>query len=190
MAVTSEHFLRPRLTAIAPSAADVVRCAGGWLFDRAIAGWDVTVITTGRPDARPLRMLGARGRDVAILRAHPVTGACLEAVAVRGDLYESDRRVREMVLRAAAGRAEIRVWGEGWPADFSPGARLVPHHLSLAARAFKAQAVSACGLAARGEPEDDEVEVFRRAVMLTMVENDVLLERNDSSTIWESSLLH
>ena len=167
MAVTTEHFLRPRLTAIAPSAADVVRCAGGWLFDRAIAGWDVTVITTGHPDPRPLRMLGARGRDVAILRAHPATGACLEAVAVRCDLYQSDERVREMVLRAAAGHAEIRVWGEGWPADFRPGAGLVPHHLSLAARAFKAQAVSACGLAAHSGPPDDEVEVFRRAVVRT-----------------------
>jgi hypothetical protein len=159
--------LRPRLAAVAPSAADVVRCAGGWLFDQAMAGWDVTVITTDHPDPRPLRMLGARDRDVAILREVPVVGVCLEAVAVRSDLYESDEQVRDMVLRAAAGHAEIRVWGKGWPADFSPGPDLVSHHLSLAARAFKAQAVLAFGATGRGRAGDGEVEVFRRVVVLT-----------------------
>jgi hypothetical protein len=167
MPVTSEHFLRPRLTVVAPTAAEAVRQAGGWLFDQALAGWDVTVITTGHPDPRPLRMLGARDRDVAILREVPVVGTCLEAVAVRSDFYESDDQVRAMVLRAAAaGHAEIRFWGEGWPADFGPGADVVSHHLSLAARAFKAQAVSACGADARGGAEAGEVELFRRAVML------------------------
>jgi hypothetical protein len=112
-------------------------------------------------------VLGARDRDVAILHEVPVVGVCLEAVAVRSDLYESDAQVREMVLRAAAGHAEIRVWGKGWPADFSPGPDLVSHRLSLAARAFKAQAVLAFGAAGRGRAGDGEVEVFRRAVVLT-----------------------
>jgi hypothetical protein len=161
MAVTSEHFLRPRLTVVAPTTAEAVRQAGGWMFDQAMAGWDATVITSDHPDPRPLRILGARDRDVAILGELPVAGMCLEAIAVRSDLYESDTRVREMVLAAAAGHAEIWVWGEGWPADFGPGADQVAHHLSLAARAFKAQAVSACGAA-----DVTEVEVFRRAVVL------------------------
>jgi len=30
----AQHSLRPRLAAIAPSAAEVVRFAGGWLFDQ------------------------------------------------------------------------------------------------------------------------------------------------------------
>jgi hypothetical protein len=167
MAVTSDHFLRPRLTVVAPTAAEAVTQAGGWLFDQAMAGWDVTVITTDHPDPRPLQMLGARDRDVAILREIPAVGVCLEAVAVPSDLYESDDLVREMVLAAAAGHAEIRVWGKGWPSDFSPGADVVAHHLSLAARAFKAQAVSACAVQA-GEGDAGEVEVFRRAVVLTV----------------------
>lgn len=157
-----EHSLRPRLTAVGPSAADVVRRAGGWLFDQAMAGWDVTVITTDHADPRPLRILGARGRDVEILHALRTAGACLQSVAVRGDLYESDPLVREMVLMAArAGRAEIRLWGEDWApdtADVAGQPRLVAHQLSLAAQAFKARALGAYGM---GGPGGD-VELFRR----------------------------
>src|SRR5262245_30271420 len=92
------HFLRPRLTAVAASEADVVAHAGGWLFDQALAGWDVTVITADHADPRPLRILGARGRDMTILGSQPAIGACLQAIAVRDDLYESDPRVRAMVM--------------------------------------------------------------------------------------------
>lgn len=30
---------KPRLTAIAAGPADVMRAAGGWLLDQALAGW-------------------------------------------------------------------------------------------------------------------------------------------------------
>jgi hypothetical protein len=155
----------------------VVREAGGWLFDQAMAGWDVTVITTDHPDPRPLRMLGARDRDIQVLRQVPVAGQCLQAVTVRADLYESDPAVHDLVLAAVAiGGAEIRVWGDRWPAGLGGGPDLVSHHLSIAARAFKAQALAAVaatarppaapGQAAPGAPGDGaspEVEVFRRA---------------------------
>jgi len=166
------HSLRPRLTAIAPTAAEVVRQAGGWLFDQAMAGWDVTVITRDHPDPRPLRMLGARDRDIRVLRQVPVPGRCLQAIAVRADLCESDPAVRDLVLTAAAtGGAEIRVWGDRWSAGLGMGPGLVSHHLSIAARAFKAQALAAMdnaapGGAAAGRAADDahgDVEVFRRA---------------------------
>jgi hypothetical protein len=56
------HSLRPRLTAIAPSAAEAVQYAGGWLFDQVMAGWDVTVITVEDDDPRPLDILGVRAQ--------------------------------------------------------------------------------------------------------------------------------
>ena len=59
--------MRPRLTVLAPSVVEVVRSAGGWLFDRAMAGWDVTVITSDHSDSRPLRILGASVRDNLVL---------------------------------------------------------------------------------------------------------------------------
>jgi hypothetical protein len=148
------------MTAIAPSAAEAVRYAGGWLFDQVMAGWDVTVITADDEDPRPLDILGVRARNFDAIFAAPVLGPCLQAIALRTDLYHDDERVRRLVLAAAeAGRAEIRLWGEVWPADFDGSGESVSHRLSLAARAFKSQALAAADL--RGEPTA-EIEVFRR----------------------------
>jgi hypothetical protein len=153
----------------------VVRSAGGWLFDQAMAGWDVTVITADQADPRPAQILGARARDLDTLLASPVWGPCLQAVAVQADLYDADPRVRRLVLGTidGAGPAEVRLWGEGWPEDLQ-AAGPAPHQLSVAARAFKAQALAALQPPAAGPtlpppaagavPADpgQGTEVFRR----------------------------
>jgi hypothetical protein len=138
----------------------VVQSAGGWLFDQVMAGWDVTVITADHSDSRPLEILGVRSRDLESTLALPVLGPCLQAIAVRADLYESDARVRRMVhLAFDEGQAEVRFWGDSRPADRRGGARPLSHRLSRAARAFKAHA-----LAAAAAPADsaEDVEVFSR----------------------------
>ena len=71
--------LRPRMTAIAPSAAEAVQYAGGWLFDQAMAGWDVTVVTVDDGDPRPLDILGVRARTFDAVFAAPLLGRCLQA---------------------------------------------------------------------------------------------------------------
>src|ERR1700739_2914666 len=53
--------LRYRLDVVAASAADVVQSAGGWLYDRAMAGWEVAVLLPHGGDTRSLRVLGGRG---------------------------------------------------------------------------------------------------------------------------------
>jgi hypothetical protein len=139
---------------------EVVRSAGGWLFDQVMAGWDVTVITSDHADSRPLQILGARVRDLETTLAMPVLGPCLSAVAVRSDLYDFDARVRRMVLTAfGEGLAEVRFWGDLRPGDLDGRADPVWHRLSVAARAFKAQALAAA--AAPADPNED-IEVFRR----------------------------
>jgi hypothetical protein len=139
----------------------VVQFAGGWLFDQVMAGWDVTVITAEQGDPRPLRILGVRARDLDTLLAAPLAGPCLQAVALRTDLYDSDERVRRMVRTVvAAGRAEIRLWGDCWPADFGLRAAPVSYQLSLAAMAFKAHALAAAAVPAA--PSAD-TELFQRA---------------------------
>jgi hypothetical protein len=151
--------LRPRLTAIAPSAAEAVRSAGGWLFDQAMSGWEVTVVTAEAGDRRPLDILGVRVRDLDAVVAVPALGSRPRAIALPADLYHDDERVRRLVGAAAeTGRAELRLWGDGWPADFD-GGDVVSHRLSLAARAFKAQALAAAHLL--GE-RPMETEAFRR----------------------------
>ena len=158
------HSLKPRLAAIAPSAAEVVKSAGGWLVDQVLAGWDVTVLTCDQADQRALRILGVRDRELDSVLAYPVPGSCLAAIAVPVEMYDADERVRQMVLAAAeAGRTEIRLWGGGdeVPADFDRGDP-VAHRLSAAARAFKAQAMTAAAIRADG-PAD--TEVFRRGAI-------------------------
>jgi len=154
--------LRPRLAVIAPTAADAVECAGGWLFDQALAGWDVTVITDERADHPSLRILGARGHTLEAALAYPADGACVSAIALSAAMFESDERVRRMVLGAIeTGLPELRVWGagDGMPAELAGRADPVSHRLSAAARAFKAQALAA---AAIGKDGLASTEVFRR----------------------------
>ena len=155
------HSLRPRLTAIAPSTAEAVQSAGGWLFDQVMAGWDVTVVTADQADPRPLHILGVRARDLdSLFATTAVLGPCLQAVAVRSELYDADERVRRLVLTAAeSGTTDIRLWGDLWPSDFDGAADPVSHRLSLAARAFKAQALAVADLA---EKSSADTEVFRR----------------------------
>lgn len=161
------HCLRPRLTVLAPSVLEVVRSAGGWLFDRAMAGWDVTVITSDYSDSRPLRILGASVRDLKTTLTMPVLDTCLSVIAVRSDLYGCDARVRRMVLTAFdEGLAEVRFWGDPRPEDLDGTADPVWHRLSIAARAFKAQALAAA--AAPADP-NEYVEVFRRDTSATLI---------------------
>lgn len=140
---------------------EVVRFAGGWLFDRVMAGWDVTVLTADRADARPLRILGARAAWLEPVLASPVRGPRPKAIAVHADLYDCDERVRLMVLDALdEGRVEVSVWGDRWAVGADDWTGSVRHRLSLAARAFKAQAMAAAAMPADGE---EPVEVFRSA---------------------------
>lgn len=159
--VLLRHSLRPRLAAIAPSVVEAVRFAGGWLFDQVMAGWDVTVLTSGEADARPARILGARVADLEMVLARRVRGSCLQGIAVWADLYGSDTRVRRMVDEAREGPAEVRLWGEEWSAELDGVAGPVRYQPSVAARAFKAQALTAAAI-----PADlaQHTEEFRSAV--------------------------
>jgi hypothetical protein len=151
--------MRYRLDVVAPSVPEVVRFAGGWLVDRVMAGWDVTVLVSPTADTRPLDILGVETYDLELAleewadRPHPQT------VAVAAELFASDARVRSGVLGALDhGLTEVTLWGEHWPAELD-GTISSIHQLSGAARAFKAQA-----LAAAADPDAATVgdtETFR-----------------------------
>jgi hypothetical protein len=142
-----EFDMRYRLDVVAPGVLDAVKFAGGWLYDRAMAGWDVTVLLDrDGEDVRPLEILGAVVMDLeSVLQAwaqrpHPQT------VAVSADMFAADPRVRMHVLTALnQGMTEVTLWGEQWPAELESNVDSVRHELSAAARAFKAQALTAVG---------------------------------------------
>jgi hypothetical protein len=140
--------MRYRLDVIACSVVDVVRFAGGWLFDRAMAGWDVTVLLADHPDDRPLQILGAQTLDLeealAAMDSGVETRPRPQALAAAADLFGCDSRVRQGVLQALDhGVTEVTLWGESWPSELDDSVGLVQHQLSTAAQIFKAQALAA-----------------------------------------------
>jgi hypothetical protein len=165
MTTVRDIDMRYRLDVVAPSVRDVVISAGGWLVDRVMAGWDVTVLISGEhsvDDLRPLQILGVEIGDLETAmqeweaRPHPQT------IAVAADLFSRDERVRDGVLGALdQGLTEVTLWGESWPVDLDASVDVVQHELSAAARAFKAQAVAALGAGSVIEG----AEVFRCGVM-------------------------
>jgi hypothetical protein len=136
--------MRYRLDIVAPSVVEVVRCAGGWVFDRVMAGWDVTVLVADpRQDPLPLHILGADTADLETALTRGLTEPHPHSLAVAADLYGRDERVRAGVWRALdSGQTEVTMWGENWPAELE-NVDSVEHRLSCAARAFKARALAA-----------------------------------------------
>lgn len=143
---------------VAPRMADVVGCAGGWLFDVVMAGWEAWVLTEDGTDARPLRILGARPLDLRTDLAPSMRAPGPNAIAADARLCESDERVRQAVLSAVdSGSVEVRIWGDHWPAGLDDEVGMPrQHRLSVAAQAFKAQAMAAAGVVG-----DHTSEVFR-----------------------------
>lgn len=162
--------MRYRLDVVASDVADVVRFAGGWIFDRAMAGWDVTVLLTDladHPDDRPLQILGAQILDLEDALASVESRPRPQALAAAADLVGCDSRVRRGVLQALDhGVTEVTLWGETWPAELNGSVGLVQHRLSMAAKTFKAQALAAA-LSVGGVPHGSigYVETFRSGLL-------------------------
>ena len=133
-----------QLDVIGAHVADVVNAAGGWLFDRVMAGWDVRVAVADTSDRAALQILGVQ--PVA-LTAVCGGAAAPTALAVAGPLCAAVDQVRETLAASVhAGRAEVTVWGDlRLPSVGHTGVE-VRHELSAAARVFKAQAAVAAGL--------------------------------------------
>ena len=140
----SDEGLRYRLDVVAASAVDVVQSAGGWLYDRAMAGWEVTVWLPRGCDTRPLRILGVRSAFEPEL-----AGLGSTSLAVSAEAFAADARVRDVVLESLDNRLiEVALWGEGWPLGVNRATTRAQHLLSGAARMFKGYALAAAGIPA------------------------------------------
>ncbi len=135
--------LRYRLDVVAASTADVVLSAGGWLYDRVMAGWEVTVLLPHGCDTRALRILGVRVSDPGSVW-DDTTG---QSLAVSAEAFTADARVRDRVLTSLDDRlTEVALWGEGWPPGVHRVLTRAQHVLSAAARTFKGHALAAAGI--------------------------------------------
>ena len=135
-----------QVTVLAGSPAEVVRLAGGWLFDQARAGWVVNVWVRDCGDRRPLTILGVcplDGDGGSVLGDVPATGA----LAVTAELLRGAPELRAMMLESAKRTTSaVTVLGP-WPAELGGHVDAAEHRLSVAARAFKARALSAASVA-------------------------------------------
>ncbi|WP_141564352.1 hypothetical protein [Mycolicibacterium palauense] len=152
---------RYRLDVLAERVDDVIGAVGGWLADRALAGWEVNVAVR-EPDQAgrdALRILGATLGALDDAGDGNPPQAATAALAVAAELLAADTALRSRVVEAYERElAEVTVWGTGIPVDVRARLGAVQHTLSFAARAFKSRAA---GLAtAAGACPVTAIEVF------------------------------
>ncbi|WP_126315880.1 hypothetical protein [Mycobacterium neumannii] len=141
---------------MADDVTDLVGSAGGWLYDRVMAGWDVTVILSAQEDVRPIQILGAKFMDLrGALTGPPRQPA---AIAIPAALYRRELSAREAVHAAVGRRVEVTLWGQNCPRELSRLLTDTIHELSWAARIFKTRALAAAAGSAEFAPPK---EVFR-----------------------------
>jgi hypothetical protein len=148
-----EDLQRYALHVFAPSIADAVVSVGGLIFDQAMAGWDVTVVTEANGgeggskgfegvDDRPIRILGARlaGPDRLVTAPRP------QMLVVATDVVVKSEPLRRLVLAARnVNAAEVLFWGRYQPPNLKCGFVPVRHQPSAAAHVFKSHALAAGG---------------------------------------------
>jgi hypothetical protein len=153
------EFGKYQFLVVAWNIADAVMSIGGLMFDRAMAGWDVSVVVDGDIDGavgdRPVRILGAR---LAKRMPGPNYAAALprpHLLAVATDVMVKSDAVRRHVL-ALGNDSEIDVllWGRHHPTKFPRTFVPARHQPSAAAHIFKSQALLADG--AQAIPRADE----------------------------------
>jgi hypothetical protein len=151
--LTPQDIDRYRLHVVATSVADVVTSIGGLIFDRAMAGWDVTVAVAGGVEVeaeRALRILGAR-----VATAGSESAGSAHVLAVASDVFVANEPVRRLAVAARRGDAtEVLLWGRRRPPNLN--GRFVPaqHWPSAAAQLFKSHALAAGGSFA-AEPAEE-----------------------------------
>jgi hypothetical protein len=148
--VREGECLRYRLDVVAANPVDVVQSAGGWLYDRVMAGWEVTVLLPHRCDNRSLRILGVEVSDTESEFAAAAMGSTSQTLAVSAEAFAVDARLRDKVLESLNNQlTEVALWGQpqhGWPLGVDRGLTTAQHLLSAAARRFKGVALAAAGI--------------------------------------------
>jgi hypothetical protein len=147
-----------RLDVVGSTPADVVRSTGGWLYDRVKAGWEVNVLVPELGDTRPLRILGVHAAELGSQIASRGTGYVACGLAVSAEVFASDVRIQQELLKALDRRmTEVTLWHDGWPLAIGHRTTTVQHVLSGAARAFKRHALAAAGISCPVDP----IEILR-----------------------------
>jgi hypothetical protein len=147
--------IKYRLDVVGASPVDVVCSAGGWLYDRARAGWQVNVLLPRYGDTRALRILGVHVCELDAQVWPASTECATRGLAVSAAMFASDEWIRQEVLKALDHwMTEVTLWDDGWPLAIGHRTTPVQHLLSGAARAFKCHALTAAGISGPAGPTE------------------------------------
>lgn len=154
-----------RIDVVACTVEDLVRSAGGWLYDRISAGWTVKVVMTEQGDIRPLQILGVPSVSTGAAGATKDFGYRL---AVAADLLGSGAGLREYIVAALRpSSTEVILWGDV-PDVLNRHVKAEQHRLSNAARMFKAQALRAASLPHERVGPTETLHGCARAILLEL----------------------
>lgn len=142
-----------QLNIITDNPVEMICDIGGWVCDKALAGWRTTVILHGNPNphGRVLRIVGI-DTVVSDTSWSTLTPSPSNQMVVAARSYRNEavlRRVVDDLL--GAGLHDVILWGPAndgaaWQAPFDPPSTTHEYRLSVAARALKAQSLIAAGL--------------------------------------------
>jgi hypothetical protein len=143
------------VVALASTVSDVVLNAGGYLFECAASGWDVTVYLEDWAHRRALEILGISAAELQNVLDVRTEKQCPQVIVTSAALYEPRKPTRRYIRSAIDRHAEVVMWGRSECTSTRP---VVKYHLSAAARAFKQQALIATAQPA--VPRLDATETF------------------------------
>lgn len=138
--VRPEKALQYELNVVADDVADVVSGIGGWLFDRAMAGWRVSVAADEVADERALRILGLKAVGLSGLWRSPEADAVV-MTAIGTSRFESGDH--GLTVRDPGG--ELVFFGTHGPEGVGVQVQPARYRPSAAALAFKAHALAVTG---------------------------------------------
>ena len=138
---------RYQLCVLAHDIGELVDSAGGWICDRTLAGWDVSVALSEPHDLRPLQILGVTTLLTHQRFASVNDGGATTSIAVAPGIFENNDHIRGAVLQALDRPAiEVTFWGPSLPSVLHGQLARRQHRLSDAARAFKTHALAAAAV--------------------------------------------
>jgi hypothetical protein len=140
-------FTRYQVCVLAHDVVELVDLAGGWMCDRTLAGWDVSVALSEPRDLRPLQILGVTTLVTNQRFASINDGGITASIAIAPGILGNNNHIRGEVLRALdQGAIEVTFLGPSIPSDLGGRLDRRQHRLSGAARAFKAHALAAASV--------------------------------------------
>jgi hypothetical protein len=141
---------RYRLHVWCSNLVELIRLTGGLVFDRAMDGWDVQVLTSDCADHRPLRILGVR---------HPPNSTPVTDFPATATMATDEQRwVDSRIIQTVTGDVVLTVSDVFGAAGLMPRGAYLEYECSRAARLFKTHALIAADASPAGIAD---TELFR-----------------------------